>query len=647
MSESLDSTILSKINSPLDLKRLSIANLEKLAIELRKFLVDTVSKTGGHLGSNLGTVELTLAMHYVYNTPRDQIVWDVGCQAYSHKIITGRRDKFHTNRQYNGIAGFPRRDESEYDAFGVGHASTSISAALGMAQARDLNGEDFKVLAVIGDGGMTGGLAFEGLNNSGGSNTDITVVYNDNRWAISPNVGALSNMLSNLRTDLRFEKIKDNLWDLAGRLPSSAKLRKAMHGMGEGFKSMLMPGMWFERLGFRYIGPINGHDLSELISMFKWVRRITGPVVVHITTEKGKGYPIAELDDTHLHGVAKFDPQVGPQRKIQNFDQLNYCQHFSEELTEIATEDDRICVISPAMIDGSALGNFQEKFPDRCFDVGIAEGHALTFAAGLATQGMKPVVAIYSTFLQRAYDQLVHDIALQDLPIVLGIDRAGIVGEDGPTHHGVFDLSYLRHIPGISILAPRDGRELRLMLREALKVTSGPVAIRFPRGSAPKFKLDVEPTSNIWEPEFLKEGSKGIMISAGPLLANCLGTSEVLMRLKNWDIAVLNLRCIKPLDLEFMKMVAKRFNRWLVLEENSILGGIGSLLVEFLNDMDISTVRVKRLGVPDRFISHGDRTSLWRELGFDEESLVAQSLEFFDRSKDLVLENLQQEKVEI
>ncbi|MBT7790221.1 MAG: 1-deoxy-D-xylulose-5-phosphate synthase [Calditrichaeota bacterium] len=646
MSESSATGLLSKINSPLDLKHLSEADLGNLAIELRNFLIDTVSKTGGHLGSNLGSVELTLAMHYVYNTPRDQIVWDVGCQAYTHKIITGRRDRFHTNRQYQGIAGFPRRDESEYDSFGAGHASTSISAALGMAKAREISGEDFKVLAVIGDGGMTGGLAFEGLNNAGGSNTDITVVYNDNRMAISPNVGALSNMLSNIRTDLRFEKIKDNLWELAGRLPKSTKLQKAMHGMGEGFKSMLMPGMWFERLGFRYIGPINGHDLPELISMLKWVRRISGPVVVHVITEKGKGYQIAELDDTHLHGVSKFDPQIGPQKKKQNFDQLNFCQHFSEELTAIAADDDKICAITPAMIAGSALSNFQSKFPNRCFDVGIAEEHALTFAAGLATQGMKPVVAIYSTFLQRAYDQLIHDIALQDLPIVLGIDRAGIVGEDGPTHHGVFDLSYLRHIPGLSILAPRDGNELRLMLREAIKVIDSPVAIRFPRGSAPKLELDVEQNENIWQPEFLKEGTKGVIISAGPLLENCFNAAQTLKKLKKWNIAVLNLRCIKPLDQDFMKLVAKQFNRWLVLEENVLMGGMGSMLLEFLSDNNINSVKVKRLGIPDKFVSHGDRSNLWRELGFDEDSIVSQSVDFFGRFVNPVSRRVQHEKVE-
>jgi len=622
--------VLPSIDSPADLKDLSISELKMLAAELRQFIIDVVSKTGGHLGSNLGSIELTIALHYIYNTPCDQIVWDVGAQAYTHKILTGRMDKFHTNRQYGGIAGFPRRDESPYDAFGAGHASTSISAALGIATARDLNGDDFRVLSVIGDGGMTGGLAFEGLNNAGVAGKDITIVFNDNSMAIYPNVGALSMMFSSIRSDLRFERIKDHMWELLGRLPKGAKLRKAVHGMGEGLRAMLMPGMWFERLGFRYIGPIDGHDLSELISMFEWIRGISGPVVVHVETEKGKGYSIAESDYTHLHGVSTFDPHVGPQNKKKKPEQFNYCQHFSDELSKIAAKDERVCAITPAMIEGSALGDFQKEFPDRCFDVGIAEEHALTFAAGLATQGLKPVVTIYSTFLQRAYDQLIHDVALQNLPVVFGVDRAGLVGEDGPTHHGAFDISYLSHIPGMMIFAPRDGQQLRLMLHAALTNENGPTAIRFPRGVPPKFDLGIEPDSNVWQPEFVRNGSKGLIISVGPLLENCIEAAKGLKKDKRWDIAVLDLRCIRPLNIEYMTVMARQYKRWLVVEENALGGGIGSQLITFLNDRGLP-VSVHRIGLPDRFVTHGDRYSLWRDVGLDTESLIDVAADFFGR----------------
>nr|MBC8465410.1 1-deoxy-D-xylulose-5-phosphate synthase [bacterium] len=539
MTDKIGSGLLAEIQSPDDLKKLPESKLDELAQELRRFIINTVSKAGGHLGSNLGVVELTLALHYVYNTPVDQIVWDVGAQAYTHKIITGRRDVFHTNRQYNGISGFPRRDESPYDTFGVGHASTSISAALGMAFARDLQHEKYNVIAVIGDGSMTGGLAFEGLNNAGVSKTNLTVVFNDNNWAISPNVGALSKFVSNIGTDLRFQKVKDNVWEMAGKLPQKSRIRRALHGMSQGLRSMIMSGLWFERLGFRYIGPIDGHNLKEMIPMFKWAKSIDGPIVIHVKTTKGKGYSLAENDHTHLHGVNKFDPNIGPQEKEKKYEDLNYCQHFSEELLNIAQIDDKICAITPAMIEGSALVKFQKLFPERCFDVGIAEGHALTFGAGLAVQGMKPVIAIYSSFLQRAFDNLIHDIALQNLNIIFGIDRAGLVGEDGPTHHGSFDLSYLRHIPGLTLLAPRDGEQLRKMLHYAYSKLKGPVAIRFPRGAAPKFGSPVLAVENVMKPEMLRDGNKGLIISIGPMLDRCLQAADILRQKKKWDVAVL------------------------------------------------------------------------------------------------------------
>ncbi len=623
------------VDTPKDLKKLSISDLQELANEIRQFLVDVISKTGGHLGSNLGSVELILALHTVYNAPIDQIIWDVGCQAYTHKIITGRKEVFSSNRQYGGISGFPKREESNYDVFGVGHASTSISAALGIASARDLLNQDFKVVAVIGDGGLSGGMAFEGLNNTGATGKDITVVFNDNNMAISPNVGALSNLFSSIRSDPRFQKIKDHMWELTGRLPQGQRLRKAMHGMDEGVRAMLMPGLWFERLGFRYVGPIDGHDLEELISIMKWAKNKKGPIVVHVRTTKGKGYSFAETDGTKLHGVSKFDPKIGPQKKDKSFDQLNCCEHFSYELEDLAENDKRICAITPAMIEGSALSKFQERFPNRCFDVGIAEEHALTFAAGLAVQGLKPVVAIYSSFLQRAFDQLIHDIALQNLPVVLGVDRAGLVGEDGPTHHGAFDLSYIRHIPNVTLFVPRDGQQLRIMLREALKQKKCPVAIRFPRGSAPKFTPHIETNEDVWQPELLRDGSAGLIVGVGTILSNCIKAAERLKEEANLNLAVLDLRCVKPLDLEYMKVMAKKYQKWAVVEENTIIGGVGSMLVEFTNDYDLN-VKIRRIGLPDRFITHGDNANLWREVGFDVDSLTDSIREFFSGKRKQV-----------
>ncbi|NQT35705.1 1-deoxy-D-xylulose-5-phosphate synthase [bacterium] len=610
--------LLSQIESPVDIKKLQITEMEKLAEEMRRFLIDIVSRTGGHLGSNLGTVELTIALHYIYNMPKDLIIWDVGAQAYPHKIITGRMKRFDTNRQYGGISGFPHREESEYDSFTVGHSSTSISAALGMAKARDQVGDKFKVLAVIGDGGMTGGLAYEGLNNAGVSHVDLTVVLNDNHMAISPSVGALSQYLSAVRSNPRFEKLKDGMWQLAGRLPRSAKFRKALRGVDAGLRAMLIPGLWFERLGFRYIGPIDGHNLPELIRMFKLVRDIPGPILVHVLTQKGKGYRPAEKASTKLHGVSKFDPQIGPVKG--NSTKRTFSGHFSDELLKIAKKDERIIAITPAMIEGSELGQFQEEIPERCFDVGIAEQHAVTFAAGLATRGLIPVAMIYSTFLQRAYDQIVHDVALQKLHVIFGVDRAGLVGEDGPTHHGSFDISYLRHIPHMTILVPRDHHQLRKMLREAISNIDGAVAIRFPRGKPVSFPQKLEQPADVMSSQLLRDGNDGLLIGTSILLLDCLNVADELAEEDGLDLAVLDLRCIKPLDAETLTHMADRYKHWLSVEENALMGGVGSALLEFFSDYGLE-IDIKRLGLPDRFITHGDRANLLAEVGLDHDSI--------------------------
>ena len=614
---------LEKIESPSDLKKLTVSQLNEVAAELRQFLIEVVSQTGGHLGSNLGSVELTIALHYIYEAPRDLIVWDVGAQAYAHKILTGRYRRFNTNRQYGGIAGFPRRDESPYDTFGVGHSSTSISAALGMVIARDLAGESHKVIAVIGDGGMTGGMAFEGLNHAGAEGRDLTVVLNDNRMAISPSVGALSSHLASLRAGPGFEKLKDSMWQLTGRLPQGSRLRKALHGVDAGIREMLIPGLWFERLGFRYVGPVDGHNIQELVRMFQWLRDIQGPVLIHVLTEKGKGYQPAEDDALHLHGVSKFDPATGPAKGTGG---LTFASHFSDELLKLARADGRIVAITPAMIEGSALTEFQIEEPRRCFDVGIAEQHAVTFAAGLAVQGIKPVVAIYSTFFQRAYDQLIHDVALQNLPVVFGVDRAGLVGEDGPTHHGAFDLSYMRSIPNMTILIPRDSVQLRKMLNGALGM-DGPVAIRFPRGSSPTPRPALETAPDVFTPEMLVSGPDGLVIGCGPILYDVLTVISRLAQ-ERLNLSLLDIRCLKPLDSEFLTTLAARFPRWISIEENALMGGMGSALLEIIADRGLD-VKLRRLGLPDRFVMHGDRESLLKECGLGPDDIRLACLNHF------------------
>ena len=621
--------VLDSIHSPRDLKGLDVSILEELAEELRELLISTVSATGGHLAPNLGTVELTIALHTVFDTPRDKIVWDVGHQAYVHKILTGRKDRFHTLRQFGGISGFPRITESEYDTFGVGHASTAISAALGMATARDLRGEDYKVVAIVGDGALTGGEAFEGLNNAGGSKRDFIVILNDNRMSISPNVGALSRALTQVITTPLYNKIKTDIWELTGKLPRGSKrIRETVHRIEEGLKAMMVPGLLFERLGFRYFGPIDGHNLSRLLSVFHKIRKIRGPVLVHAMTVKGRGYKFAEEDATKFHGLGSFCPETGSTKSKKR---PTYTEIFGRALVELAEKDDKIVGITAAMADGTGLVHLAEKLPNRFFDVGIAEQHAVTFAAGLALNGFKPVVAIYSTFLQRAVDQLIHDVALQNIPVVFVLDRGGLVGEDGPTHHGCFDLSYLRFIPNMIVMAPKDENELRDMLWTAIRYEKGPIALRYPRGESYglPFKKDFRQIP-IGKSEIINEGEDLAILAIGDRVIPACQLAE---RLKDNKISahVINARFIKPLDMGMIGDIFRRFPLVITLENNTVVGGFGSAVAEILAEQDLEKICFRRFGLPDRFIPHGTYDDLFEELGLDLDNLASQIVSLVTR----------------
>ena len=614
------STLLDAIHSPHDLKKLDVDSLQKLALEIREFIISTVSCTGGHLAPNLGAVELTLALHKVFDTPRDKLVWDVGHQAYVHKILTGRKEAFHTLRQYGGISGFPKIAESEYDAFGTGHASTSISAALGMAAARDLNGEDYRVVAVIGDGAMTGGLAFEGLNNAGASKRDIVVVLNDNQMSISPNVGALYKCLTQVITTPIYNRIKRDIWELTGKLPrGSGTIRKTVHRIEEGLKAIAVPGSLFEHLGFRYFGPIDGHNLSQLIKVFQEIRKFHGPILVHLLTKKGKGYKFAEEDATKFHGLGSFCPETGT---TQSKKVPTYTEVFGQTLVELAERDDRIVGITAAMADGTGLVHLARRFPHRFFDVGIAEPHAVTFAAGLALKGLKPVVAIYSTFLQRSFDQLIHDVALQKIPVVFALDRGGLVGEDGPTHHGSFDLSYLRLIPNLVVMAPMDENELRDMLWTALQYGEGPIVFRYPRGEC--FDLPIKRDFRkipIGQSEIVREGEDVAILAVGDRVVPSVQVSQKL-EAKGISAQVVNARFIKPLDRKMIEDVAQKFSCVVTVENNTLMGGFGSGVAEMLMEMGtMKEIVFRRFGLPDRFVSHGSLHDLFMDVELDSDHL--------------------------
>ncbi len=603
--------LLETIDSPDDLKPLSHDQLEQLAGELRRFLIQSVSETGGHLSAGLGTVELTLAIHYVYDTPEDRLVWDVGHQSYPHKIITGRRDRMATLRRQGGLAGFPKRDESPYDTFGVGHSSTSISAALGMALAAREQGLDRKVVAVIGDGAMTAGMAFEALNHAGDVDANLLVILNDNDMSISPNVGGMSKYLARLLAGKFYAGMRQSSKKVLEKMPPMWELARRAE---EHVKGMVAPGTLFEELGFNYIGPIDGHDLPMLISTLRNMRQFEGPQFLHVVTKKGKGFTPAEENPCTYHGVGKFDPDNG--EMLAKGDEVTYTQVFGEWLCDMAERDERVVGITPAMREGSGMVEFSQRFPSRYFDVGIAEQHAVTVAAGMACEGMKPVVAIYSTFLQRAYDQLIHDVALQNLPVLFAIDRAGLVGPDGPTHAGSFDLSFMNCVPNMIIMAPADENECRQMLYTG-HCYDGPAAVRYPRGTGPGVAVEKAMTAlPLGKAEIRREGKRVALLAFGSMVAPALEAGERL------DATVVNMRFVKPLDEALILRLAASHELLVTVEENAVIGGAGSGVALCLNRAGVERPLIQ-LGLPDHYVEHGAREDLLAQCGLDAEGIVA------------------------
>jgi len=614
--------LIDTINSPADLKHLSPSDLPQLAEEVRQFLLQTVADTGGHLASNLGAVELTLALHYCFDSPNDRFIWDVGHQAYTHKIITGRRDRFHTQRQYKGLSGFPKRAESPHDAFDTGHASTSISAGLGIAVALEQLGKKQRAIAIIGDGSLTGGMAFEALNQAGHLKQNLVVVLNDNEMSISENVGAFSTFISRKLTGTYYRSLKKEMQALLTSIPAIGGnilqfARRAEHSL----KGFLTPGTLFEALGFDYIGPVQGHDLPQLLEIFSHVRSIDGPVLVHVITKKGKGYAPAENNPAQFHGVGPFDLATGTVKAGKSAP-ASYTHVFGDALVQLAEEDRSIVAITAAMPEGTGLTKFAKAFPQRFFDVGIAEQHGLTFAAGLAVAGLKPVAAIYSSFTQRAYDQLFHDICLQKLPVTLAMDRSGLVGDDGPTHHGVFDLSFIRHLPEMTLMAPKDENELRHMLKTALDL-GRPVAFRYPRGAGHGVTLDQDiRTLPVGTGELLTAGDDVTIVAIGATVYPALEAARML-EAQGIMAGVINARFVKPLDTELILGEAQRTGVMVTVEENALMGGFGSAVLEACADAGLCTIRVKRLGIPDQFIEHGSQAQLRSDVGIDAAGIAA------------------------
>ena len=620
--------LLDRIRTPGDLKGLSLEELVALSVEIRQYIIEVVSVRGGHLASSLGAVEIAIALHYVFDSPRDKILWDVGHQSYAHKILTGRKEAFRNLRTREGLSGFPNTAESEHDAFGVGHASTSISAALGLAVSRDLLGEDHYVISVVGDGAISGGLSFEGINQAGHLKKNrFIIILNDNEMSISKNVGALARYLTRITTQKVYLQFEADVWELLGKVPRyGLKARKVARRMKESIKNLLVPTILFEELGFRYFGPLDGHDLAQLVAAFSQIRDVPGPVLLHVMTKKGKGYCFAEEDAEKFHGIGSFYKATGNSKS--NGTRPTYSDIFGESLVELAGKDRKVVAITAAMKEGTGLAPFARAFPERFFDVGIAEQHAVTFAAGLARSGLKPFVAIYSTFLQRGFDQIIHDVALQRLGVRFILDRAGLVGEDGPTHHGAFDLSYLRIVPGMVIMAPRDGEELRRMMLSALEYEAGPIAIRFPRGTAAAAPPSPQRTAvPIGKGELLRRGDGPALVAVGSMVTTALAAAEILSH-AGIPVSVIDAKFIKPLDADLLMSLAGAGSRLVfALEENARSGGFGDAILEFYSDRSPGT-RVVKIGLPDRFMPHGRRDDLLAEIGMSAETVAAEVARF-------------------
>jgi len=632
MSNSEQYPFLQHISIPEDLRKLPESDLRAVSDDVREYLIDTISQIGGHFGAGLGVVELTVALHYVFDTPKDKLIWDVGHQAYPHKILTGRKERLHTIRKKDGLAPFLRMDESEYDVFGAGHASTSISAALGIATARDFSGDDYKVVAIIGDGSMTGGMAYEALNNCGLLKKNIIVVLNDNQMSIAPNVWSVHNYFNDVITSPALRKIKDKVWDAA-----NDRMRVAGSKIIDGLKATFTPGMLFEALGFRYFGPINGHNVVKLVEMLKFVKDQQGPILLHVISEKGKGYAPAESHVQRYHAAGgAFDKMTGTAiaKPVTTPLPPDYTKVFGTALLEIAKQNPKVVGITAAMPDGTGLNILQKEMPERFFDVGIAEQHAVTFAAGMATQGYTPVCAIYSTFLQRAYDQIIHDVSIQNLNVIFALDRAGLVGADGHTHHGMFDLSYMRLIPNMTVMAPKDEQELRDMLFTATEYKNGPIALRYPRGNGIGVPLAASGFNRlpIGQGEIMRDGKDVAIIGLGPLLYEALKAADDLVH-EGISIAVVNARFVKPLDEALLEGLAARFTNIVTLEENVIMGGFGSAVAEFYAEKGLSP-RMKFLGFSDDYVEHGAPAELMRDQGLNREGIADSIRKFLKEKKD-------------
>ena len=625
--------LLPKIESPEDLKKLPLDSMEQVCAELRDEIITSVSRSGGHLGASLGVVEITVALHRVFSTPTDKIVWDVGHQAYGHKILTGRRERFHTLRSKGGVAGFPKQSESPHDMFGVGHASTSISAALGFAVARDTSGRDNAVVAVVGDGALTGGLAFEGLNNAGQIGTNMIVILNDNKMSISPNVGAISKYLTRITSGKHYVRLEADIWDLLGKIPHGSKAQIMAGRIKESLKQLVVPTILFEELGFKYFGPLDGHDLPLLVKTLQAVRKLQGPILIHCITSKGKGYRFAEEDGQRYHGVGKFDKSEGI--KVVPPSVPSYTSVFGDTLMQLAEKDQRIHAITAAMPSGTGLVAMKERYPGRFHDVGIAEGHAVTFAGGLASDGHKPVVAIYSTFLQRALDQIIHDVALQNLPVVFAVDRGGVVGEDGPTHHGVFDYTYLRMVPNMVVMAPRDEDQLRHMLATGLAREDGPSSIRYPRGSGLGVSIESDPCPiPLGKSETLLEGDDLCILAVGSMVHESLEAAQTLSK-AGLSVEVVDMRFIKPLDEDLLVSVWRRHRLVVTVEENSLAGGFGAAILEWAASSGVAGhPQVLNLGIPDFFQEHASRSELLEEMGLNSRGLARRISETLDQHRD-------------